>query len=176
MKSKLKRAITAIAMMLAVSLPSMALTFEVDGIYYDTWYNYELSRNEARVTSNTNGSYTGNIVIPESVTYSGTIYPVTYIDWDAFYGCTGLTEVTIPNSVTAIGMRAFYGCTGLTSIEIPNSVTLIESQAFENCTGLTEVTIPNSVTSIGNSAFRRCSSLTSIEIPNSVTSISSEAF
>ena len=95
---------------------------------------------------------------------------------DAFSGCSGLTSVTIPNSVTLIGVGAFERCTGLTSVTIPNSVTLIGVGAFSGCTGLTSVTIPNSVTSIGNSAFSGCSGLTSVTIPDSVTSIGGKAF
>ena len=70
-----------------------------------------------------------------------------------FYGCSGLTSIEIPNSVTSIGNSAFSGCSGLTSIEIPNSVTSIGGFAFYNCTGLTSITIPDGVTSIGTSAF-----------------------
>ncbi len=99
-----------------------------------------------------------------------------WIGSSAFSGCSGLTSVTIPNSVTSIENYAFSGCSSLTSIEIPNSVASIEEYAFYNCTGLTSVTIGNSVTSIGNSAFSGCTGLTSIEIPNSVTSIGDHAF
>ena len=89
----------------------------------------------------------------------------------AFYNCTGLTSITIPDSVTSIDYEAFYHCTGLTSITIPDSVKSIGKYAFEGCTGLTSITIPNSVTSIGSSAFRGCSGLTSVTIPDSVKSI-----
>nr|MCR5818357.1 leucine-rich repeat domain-containing protein [Prevotella sp.] len=71
----------------------------------------------------------------------------------AFFVCSGLTSVTIPNSVTSIGDQAFYNCSGLASVTIPNSVTSIGSHAFHGCRGLTSVTIPNSVTSIGSGAF-----------------------
>ena len=100
----------------------------------------------------------------------------TEITPTAFYGCSGLTSLTIPNSVTSIGAAAFYGCSGLTSLTIPNSVTNIGINAFSGCLGLTSITIPNSVTSIGENAFYRCSGLTSVTIPNSVTSIGFEAF
>ena len=86
---------------------------------------------------------------------------VTSIGSSAFYGCTGLTSVTIGNSVTSIGNYAFWYCSGLTSVTIPNSVTSIGDGAFYNCTGLTSVTIPNSVTSIGWGAFCECTGLTS---------------
>ena len=79
-----------------------------------------------------------------------------------FRDCSGLTSVTIGNSVTSIGGAAFYGCSGLTSITIPNSVMSIEGYAFYGCFGLTSVSIPNSVTSIGNRAFQNCYSLTTV--------------
>lgn len=94
----------------------------------------------------------------------------------AFSGCSNLTSVEIPNTVTNIGNSAFQGCTGLTSLTIPNSVTSIGYAVFSGCSGLTSVIIPNSVTSIGNSAFSRCTGLTSVTIPNSVTSIRNSAF
>ena len=79
-----------------------------------------------------------------------------------YYGCSGLTSVTIGNSVTTIGNSAFGGCYGLTSITIPNSVTTIGGGAFSGCTGLTSVTIPSSVASIGGLAFGGCSGLTTV--------------
>ena len=105
-----------------------------------------------------------------------TITGGTSISDDAFYGCSGLTSVTIPDSVTSIGSSAFNGCGGLMSIIIPDSVTSIGDSAFYGCSGLTSITIPDSVTSIGNSVFYGCSGLTSIIIPDSVTSIGNYAF
>ena len=123
---------------------------------------------------NTLVGYIGNetaITLPKD--YKGENY---CIGDDAFTNCTGLRDITIPNSVTSIGSYAFYKCTGLTSITIGNSVTSIGEYAFYNCSGLTSITIPNSVTSIGENAFFDCSGLTSITIPESVTSIGEYAF
>ena len=132
-------------------------------IYYD-WANNntELAVSYRKWSSSNN--YTSDVVIPESVEYNGNTYPVTSIGYHAFFDCSGLTSVTIPNSVTSIGDYAFWGCSGLTSVTIPNSVTSIGSSAFSGCSGLTSVTIPNSVTSIGSSAFSGCSGLTSVKV------------
>ena len=93
-----------------------------------------------------------------------------------FKGCSVLTSVTIPSSVTSIGLWAFEGCSGLTSLIIPSSVTSIERSAFKDCSGLTSLTIPSSVTEIGKSVFEGCSGLTSLTIPSSVTEIGGAAF
>ena len=137
----------------------------------DLYYNLDATNQTAEVTykSYTNYKYnegwgitTANI--PASVTYSDVAYSVTSIGSSAFRSCTGLTSVTIPNSVTSIGDWAFYS-TNLTSITIPNSVTSIEEGAFESCSALTSVTIPNSVTSIRSSTFWGCTGLTSMDAP-----------
>ena len=118
-----------------------------------------------------NGS-SEKVVVPDTIDGKS----VTSIGGWAFYDCTSLKSITIPNSVTSIGDDAFSGCTSLTSITIPNSVTSIGNNAFSGCSSLTSITIPDSVTEIGYSAFSGCSSLTSITIPNSVTSIGNNAF
>ncbi len=189
------------------SFSALAYDCKVDGIYYDL-NNDDKTASVTYMglyTSDNKDAYVGNIIIPESITYSGTTYSVTSIGDNAFWGCSGLTSVTIPNSVSYIGKYAF----ALTSVTIPNSVSYIGEAAFGGCSGLTSVTvdknngtydsrdncnaiietstnklivgcknttIPNSVTSIGDNAFWGCSGLTSVTIPNSVSYIGKYAF
>ena len=132
-------------------------------------------------------SYTGGVATKQYYSSSGSTYyiPATLksvtitgdnIPNGAFYGCSGLTNVTIGNGMTTIGDSAFDNCDGLTSIVIPDSVTTIGNNAFRSCDGLTSITLGNSVTTIGDWAFSWCSNLTSITIPNSLTTISDSAF
>ena len=82
----------------------------------------------------------------------------------AFYGCSGLTSLTLPSGVTEIGEHAFLNCRGLTNFTIPSGVTKIGGAAFFSCYGLISLTIPSSVTAIGSGAFNGCSGLTSIYV------------
>ena len=84
----------------------------------------------------------GSITLPASVAYNDEIYSVENIEDSAFSGCSSLTSITIPDSVTSIGEYAFAHCTSLTSITIPDSVTRIGSSAFYNCSALESITIP----------------------------------
>ena len=150
---------TTLILSVFFSISASALKVEVDGIYYD------ITGTTASVASGDN-KYSGDIVIPESITFVNSKYSVTSIGNWAFSGCSGLTSITIPNTVTSIGDYAFNHCRGLTSVTIPNSVTSIGDNAFSECSGLTSVTIPNSVTSIGKSAFYRCTGITQTIIVN----------
>ena len=149
---------------------NLNIRYKIDGIGYDI-----LSSDE-RTAEVINGGYSGDVVIPETMEYEGITYRVTAIGDDAFYYCTGLTSVTIPESITAIGDGAFDRCTDLTSVTIPENVTSIGDDAFFGCEGLTSVTIPKSVTAIGNGVFDRCTGLTSVTIPESITAIGDGAF
>ncbi len=95
-------------------------------------------------------------------------------DW-AFIGCTFLTEIAI-DSITELGEQAFYYCTSLQSITIPEGITGLSGSVFGNCTSLTEVNLPSTLEIIGDSCFYNCVSLASITLPESVTAIGMYAF
>ena len=138
---------------------------------------YKLDENDqTAIVSGHTDTLSEVITIPATVTKDGVKYTVTSIGNYAFYRCSSLTSVDIPDGVTSIGNGAFEICHSLTSITIPDSVTSIGNSAFDSCDSLTSVTIPDSVTSIGDSAFEFCYSLNSITIPDSVTSIGNGAF
>ena len=167
------------ALLLLCTTVATAHDFEVSGICYNitdaTSITVEVTYKGSSYDAYSN-EYTGDVVIPESVAYNGKTYSVTSIGDYAFYFCSRLTSIEIPNSVTSIGDYAFYDCSWLISVEIPNSVTSIGDSAFSWCFQLTSIVIPNSVTSIGSSAFSWCAELTSVVIGNSVTSIGNYAF
>lgn len=158
-------------LMALLPMAAKAASVEINGIYY----NLITKTKVAEVTKHPS-KYTGSVTIPESVTHDGVEYSVKSIGENAFFNCTELTSVNIPNSVTSIEQNAFSTCRALTSVSIPNSVTSIGLCAFQDCRSLTSVTIPNSVTSIGGFAFNSCISLTTISIPNTVTTIGGSAF
>ena len=101
---------------------------------------------------------------------------ITRIGDYAFYCCSGLTSLTLPAGITEIGYSAFCGCSGLTSLNLPAGITSIGDDAFYGCSGLTSITLPAGITEIGGSAFNGCSRLTSLTLPAGITSIGGGAF
>ena len=138
-------------LLLFVFLPTFAdAVIEIDGIYYILYP----TTNEAKVTYGR--AYSGIVDIPSSITYKEIKYSVTNIGEKAFYRCSGLASINIPNSVTRISPHAFMGCSGLTSISIPNSVTKLEQNAFQDCRNLLSVTICTNNFSISYNTFSGC--------------------
>ena len=154
--------------------------------YGDYEYDYAINTKDGTATITkfralVDGSY--DINIPEKLGDGN--YTVTAIGENAFWECTSLKEVTIPQSVTSIGDKAFYDCRGLTSVTIPQSVTSIGDHAFDECIHLKTLSfgensfgenIETNIKTIGNYAFFHCNDLESVTIPQSVTSIGREAF
>ena len=153
----------------------MFLTLSAFAQYYDfsavcatgqTLYYSYVSDSEVDVvspSSNWNGytQPTGHLIIPEAVENEGVVYTVISIGYHAFFYCTGLTSVEIPNTILSIQSAAFEK-SGLTSVEIPNSVTIIQAWAFALCTDLLSLTIGSGVSSIATGTFSYCTSLQSI--------------
>ena len=161
---KIVKEFCILALLLSVALSGYAYSFSVDGVYYSENSDGKTVYVTYKTTSY--NSYSGSVVIPSTVTYSGTTYSVTSIGSYAFRGCSGLTSVTIPNSVTSIGMEAFEYCSGLTSVNIPNSVTSIGWDAFNSCSSLKTVVFGSGLKEIGSNAFYNCSLAKTFWLPN----------
>ena len=101
---------------------------------------------------------------------------ITEIGRNAFEGCCGLTSLNLPAGITSIGDYAFYGCSGLTSLNLPTGITEIDFATFEDCSGLTSLNLPAGITKIGGSAFSGCSGLTSLTLPAGITEIGEWTF
>ena len=169
---------------LLLSLISLLLTFNAIA---QTSYDFTEGGLGYIVTSPTlhevsvgkiDNTLTGAVVIPENVEYGETTYTVTSIRDDAFEHTTGLTSISIPNSITSIGERAFYYCTELTSVYIPNTIKVLGNNAFQYCSNLESISFEenSNLTNIGDYAFQNCYKLSSITIPKNVTRLGSSAF
>ena len=164
-----------------MATPSPTITFTDANVKdicvqnWDTNGDGELSEAEAAAVTDLGEVFKGNSSI---TTFNELQYftGLTNICDYAFYDCSSLTSIDIPNSVTGIREGAFASCSSLSSVTIPNSVTFIDYYTFTGCSALTSIDIPNSVTYIGEYAFYGCSNLTSIDIPNSVTFIHNYVF
>lgn len=143
--------------------------------------NYQVNDDSVSVTvtGHVNGyDATGELNIPESVSYEENDYTVTAIGSCAFLYCFYLTDLTIPNTVTTIGESAFAYCQSFTGdLVLPNSVTTIEYGAFQYCFGLNGLVLGDSVETIGDYAFNSCDNLTGkLYIPSTVTSLGGNSF
>ena len=173
MVKHLKKIILAAIMLLAAN-GVWAYHIFIGGIFYNVT-NDTVAPFTLEVTHGSH-NYSGSIVIPDSIVDQGFTYFVSGIGDHAFSNCTGLTHISMPNSIKSIGFCAFQGCSNLDSIILSDSLEIINIQAFHQCSGLTSISIPNSVTKIYNNAFYGCTGLTSLYIGNSVTYIGTGAF
>ena len=146
--------------------------FETGGVCY------KIKGNEVAVVNREEryGSYSGSVVVPETVSYNGVNYPVTEVANGAFRESAALTSVMLPKSIKRIGKYAFKNCKALTVVNIPEGVTSIDYCAFEACTNLKTVSFGANLESIGYYAFYGCRNLTRVVIPASVKTIECGAF
>lgn len=164
-RSSFKGFVMLVVMMLMTASSAMAEV--IDGLRYVL----DSETKTATLLPKMEGKYFGDIIVPEKVKGNdGVEYVVTSLG-NSFYGCSSLTSITIPSSVTSLGRLCFSGCSSLTSINIPSSVTSLGRSCFGGCSSLTSITIPSSVISLGEYCFDSCSGLTSVSIPSSVTSL-----
>lgn len=134
-KNRIKTLLTTALLSLCASVS--AYDFTVDGLYYNIVSLEDLT---CEITYNYNGDiHSGHFVIPEKVTYNNKTLTVVGINSNAFYKCSELSSITIPNTVTYIDSGAFRNCKAITSIIIPSSVTYIGVWTFEGCESLNNI-------------------------------------
>ncbi len=142
----------------------------------EDWLQISFENYYANPLSNAHNLYVIDGLSESLVTNLYVPNTVTAIKDYAFRGCSSITSVTISNGVSSIGNSAFSNCGCLTGVTIPSSVTSMGNYAFSGCTSLTSVNIGSGVTSIGDSAFSGCSGVVTMVIPASVTSIGRYSF
>ena len=118
----------------------------------------------------------GDITIPATVSYDGDSFVVTQIGENAFRGCSSITSVTLPKTLSIIEPSAFAGCTSLQRINTPQPLSEMGDYAFDGCVSLKEFSLDASISSLGKGCFRGCSALKTIQFPSSFTEIPEEAF
>lgn len=158
-------------------MPNVSLCAQENEVHYNPWVETRLIA-KYNVTSTSSPTPIGFNQYTSAFTeieIDGVVQPTVV----SAYTFDTLGEHTVKYTLsdsTSIGNQAFQSCSGLTSVTIPDSVTSIGNNVFNSCGGLTSVTIPNSVTSIGGGVFQSCSSLASVIIPSGVTTIGVVAF
>ena len=149
----------------------------VNGMYYsiisETNKWVQLGMENSRYSALT--EYVATVNVPSTVVIDGTTYTVKRIGNNAFTGCSYVTTVIIPSTVTSIGYDAFGG-SGITTLEIPNTVTSIDEYAFSSCYSLTSIKLPNKLQILKGNIFYNCPNLYSLSIPNGVQKLNEEAF
>lgn len=160
-----------IVITLAICMNASGYDFEVNGIFY----GYNAEDQTAYVTNGTE-KYSGNVVIPETVTYNGRTMSVIGIGSDAFNNCFDLLSVQIPKSITYIGDRAFFDCVNIVSVILSENIISIGKYAFQRCEKLSSIKLPEQLKTIASAAFVSCIGLETLSIPSSVERIEGSAF
>ena len=164
--SSFKSLVVMVVMMIMATSSAMAEV--IDGLRYVL----NSDTKTAALLPKKDGYYSGDIIIPEKVKGNdGVEYVVTMLEYQCFEGCSGLTSITIPSSVTSFGVSCFSGCSGLTSITIPSSVTSFGLFCFRGCSGLTSITIPSSVVSLGETCFFGCDNIETVYFKGKIPGI-----
>lgn len=162
-----KAKICSIILLFTILYPSMS--FAIDGVSYSIISSVS---NTVRVEGLDNiGSDYEDIVIPENITIDGKRYRVTSINSRAFYGCSNIKSIVIPESVTSIGSSAFQYCSNLESITLPSHVKEMGWGCFDGCTNLISIVFPEGVTGIRSDDVDGCIGLRKVSIPSTVTEI-----
>ena len=123
-----------------------------------------------------NAAYSGDLVIPESVTYQGKKLAVATIDEYAFYYAVNVTSVAIEAPITAIGKYAFDDCSALTSVTLPATLQTIGQYGFAYCKALPSITLPEGITELGERCFFQCAALDGVTLPQSLTALPNNCF
>ena len=170
-----KSLLLLLSVLLSLTSSAAYRTFQVNGIYYE---QTEAEDNFVKVSYTPDGvaKYSGDVVIPSSVNYGGKSYPVKEIGRAAFWECTGLKSIVLPEGLEVIRNSSFYGCTQLKGVTLPNTLLLIEDTkdswdkgAFEGCTALKSIYFPPTMVTeeswtpnIGGRSFYGCTGLKTI--------------
>lgn len=120
--------------------------------------------------------YRNDVIVPESFTHHEHEYEIVAIGEKAFYRCSGLASVSLPNTVIEIKQQSFSGCSEMDNIYLNTNLQKIGDAAFSDCSSVSRIVLPNSVSDVGNNAFSNCTHLESIVLPNQLTKISDGLF
>ncbi len=173
------RLFTGILALISICVSTQAETgdsFTIDNLTYTVLTEDSVNASGTVSVKAKSTSISGEVVIPETVTYDDCSYTVTQLASSAFNKCKSITSVTVPATVTAIPTYCFSNCSKLTSVDIPSSVTSLGTFSFNYCVKLAAIDIPNTATSIPEGCFMYCSSLQSVDFPSTLTSIGNNAF
>lgn len=139
----------------------------IDGI------KYHIENGEATIAVQ-DENLSGDIVIPESISYNGNNYVVIRATNGAFQN-TDITSIILPNSITALGNICFRFCHNLTSVKLPDNITSLGDETFMRCSKLSVIELPKKLISLGQYCFMNCN-ITKLTLPNSITTIGQGCF